>query len=221
MRTVIVIPAHNEAKSISNLVKAIIELGYDVIVVDDGSVDDTAILAKTQGAQVISTHKKSGKGNALRLAFAQALQQNYDAVITLDGDGQHAPSDIVNFLECYQKSHADIISGDRMHNPVGMPWIRRMTNGFMSWLISVVCRQRITDTQCGFRLITAKVLKSIDLKCNDFEIETEILIKASKKGFRIASAPIQTIYRDEVSKINPLRDTLRFIRYISVEVFKP
>jgi hypothetical protein len=107
-----------------------------------------------------------------------------------------------------------------MHNPVGMPGVRRMTNGFMSWLISVICRQQITDTQCGFRLVTTKVLKSIDLKCNDFEIETEMLIKASKKGFRIVSAPIETIYRNEVSKINPLRDTLRFIRYISTEIFK-
>ena len=221
MKTVVLIPAHNEAKTIGDLVKTIVALGYDVIVVDDGSVDDTAILAKTQGAQVVSTYKKSGKGNALRLAFVQALGQGYDLVITLDGDGQHAVSDIANFLECYQKSHADIVNGDRMHNPVGMPWLRRMTNRFMSWMISLVCRQKINDTQCGFRLITSKVLKSIELKSNDFEIETEMLIKASKNGFRIASTPIQTIYRNEVSKINPIRDTLRFIRYISREIFNP
>ena len=220
MRTVILIPAHNEAKTIGDLTKTVIELGYDVIVIDDGSIDDTAILAKTQGAQVISTYKKSGKGNALRLAFKQAIEQNYEVVITLDGDGQHAPSDIANFIECYQKSHVDIINGDRMHNPVRMPFIRRLTNGFMSWLISLVCRQRITDTQCGFRLITTKVLRSIELKSTNFEIETEILIKASKKGFRIASAPIETIYRDEVSKISPIKDTLRFIRYISSELFQ-
>ena len=221
MKTVIVIPAHNEAKTIGDLVKQIIELGYDVIVIDDGSVDDTAILAKTQGAQVISTHKKSGKGNALRLAFAQAIAQGYDAVITVDGDGQHSPSDLGNFLEGYQKFHADIVNGDRMHNSQGMPWIRRITNGFMSWMISLVCRQNITDTQCGFRLITTKVLRTVKLQSNDFEIETEILVKASKKGFRIASVPIQTIYRDEVSKIRPVRDTLRFVRFISREIFKP
>ena len=220
MRTAIVIPAHNEAKTIGDLVKTIIELGHEVIVVDDGSIDDTAILAKTQGAKVLSTHQKSGKGNALRLAFSQALQQNYDAVITLDGDGQHSPKDIGHFLECHQKARADIVNGDRMHNPSGMPWLRRMTNRFMSWMISLVCHQQVSDTQCGFRLITTQVLKSIKLQCNDFEIETEILIKASKKGFRIASVPIQTIYRDEVSKIKPVRDTLRFIRYISAEIFK-
>ncbi|MEI7998653.1 MAG: glycosyltransferase family 2 protein [Candidatus Omnitrophota bacterium] len=220
MKTVIVIPAYNEARTIGTLVKTIIELGHDVIVVDDGSIDDTAILAKTQGAQVVSTHKKSGKGNALRLAFSQALAQGYDVVVTLDGDGQHSPLDIAHFLECHQKAHVDIVSGDRMHNPSGMPWIRLATNGFMSWIISIICRQEIVDTQCGFRLITSEVLKSIDLKCNDFEIETEILIKSSRKGFRIASVPIETIYRDEVSKIKPVRDTFRFIRYISTEIFK-
>jgi glycosyltransferase involved in cell wall biosynthesis len=221
MKTVVLIPAHNEAKTIGGLTKDIIELGYDVIVIDDGSVDDTAILAKTQGAQVISTHKKSGKGNALRLAFNAAIEQKYDAVITVDGDGQHSPLDLKNFIECYQKSHADIVNGDRMHDPKGMPVVRRLTNGFMSWMISLLCRQKITDTQCGFRLITTKVLKSIELTSNDFEIETVILIKASKKGFRITSAPIETIYRDEVSKIRPVKDTGRFIRYIIKETFKP
>jgi glycosyltransferase involved in cell wall biosynthesis len=221
MKIVIIIPAHNEAKTIGDLVKTIIELGYPVIVIDDGSVDDTALLAKTQEAYVISTHKKSGKGNALRLAFAQAIVQEYDAVITVDGDGQHSPKDLGNFIEGYKKFHADIVNGDRMQDPQGMPWIRRATNAFMSWMISLVCRQKVADTQCGFRLITTKVLKAIDLKSNDFEIETEILIKASKKGFRIASVPIQSIYRDEISKINPLRDTLRFIRFIVKELLTP
>ncbi|MBI3601644.1 MAG: glycosyltransferase family 2 protein [Candidatus Omnitrophica bacterium] len=221
MKIAIVIPAHNEARSIGALVKAITDLGYDVIVVDDGSSDDTALLAKTQGALVISTHKKGGKGNALRLAFAQALGQGYEAVITMDGDGQHSPLDIGHFLECYRNTQADIISGDRMHNPSEMPWLRRVTNRFMSWVISLICRQKIADTQCGFRLMTTNVLKAIELQCTDFEIETEILIKASKKGFRMAAVPIQTIYRDEISKISPVRDTLKFIRYLSREMFTP
>ena len=220
MKTLVAIPAHNEARTIADLVMNIIELGHDVIVIDDGSIDETAILAKTQGAQVISTHQKSGKGNALRLAFAYAVKHDYEVVITLDGDGQHSPPDISHFLESYQKSHADIVNGNRMENPLGMPLVRKWTNRFMSWLISMICKQRILDTQCGFRLISTKVLAAVDLTCNSFEIETEILIKASKKGFRITSVPIQTIYRDEVSKIQPVRDTLRFIRYISIEMFK-
>ena len=220
MKIVIIIPAHNEAKAIGGLVKTITELGYDVIVIDDGSIDDTAILAKAQGAFVISTHKKSGKGNALRLGFAQAVDQKYDLVITMDGDGQHAPSDLAHFLESYEKSHADIVNGNRMQNPQGMPWLRRATNRFMSGLISLVCHQKISDTQCGFRLISTQVLKTIEFKSSDFEIETEILIQSSRKGFRITSVGIETIYRDEVSKIKPIQDTLRFICYITKEIFR-
>ncbi len=221
MKITIIIPAHNEAKSMSSLVKAIKDLGYDVIVVDDGSIDHTANLARNEGALVISTSKKGGKGNALRLGFDQAIGQGYDAVITMDGDGQHSPSDIAHFLQVYDQTQADIICGDRMESPLGMPWVRRVTNGFMSWMISWICHQKISDTQCGFRFIKMDVLKAIKLQSNDFEIETEILIKASKKGFRMACAPIQTIYRDEVSKIHPVRDTVRFIYYIGKEIFKP
>lgn len=220
MKTLVLIPAHNEAKNIVGIVKAVVELGYDVLVVDDGSVDDTAILAKTHGARVLSTYKKSGKGSALQLGFSEVLARGYEAVITMDGDGQHAPSDIANFVEAYQKSRADIINGNRMANPSGMPLIRRLTNGFMSWLISLVCRQQIADTQCGFRLITSKVLEAVTLKSTNFEIETEILIQAGKKKFHVVSVPIQTIYRDEISKIHPLRDTLRFVRYFILEIFR-
>ncbi len=220
MKTAILIPAHNEAKAIGSLVKSLVDLRFDVIVVDDGSVDDTGLLAKTQGAIVLSTHKKSGKGNALRLGFDYAIVQNYDALIMMDGDGQHSSSDIAHFLECYDKSHADIVNGNRMLNPRGMPWLRRVTNHFMSVFISMICHQRIADTQCGFRFVTTKVLKAIELQSNDYEIETEILIKASRKGFRIASVPIESIYGDEVSKINPLKDTVRFIRYIIKEMFR-
>ena len=95
-----------------------------------------------------------------------------------------------------------------------MPLLRLATNRFMSWLISLFCRQHIPDTQCGFRLIKTNVLRAIKLESSDFEIETEVLIEASKKGFKIASADIQTIYRDEVSKVQPVRDTIRFIAYL-------
>ena len=138
----------------------------------------------------------------------------------MDGDGQHSPSDIAAFVACYQKTNADIVSGNRMHNPQGMPLVRLGTNRLMSWLISLFCRQNIPDTQCGFRLIKTKVLKVIKLESSDFEIETEVLIKASKKGFKIASVDIQTIYSNEVSKIQPVRDTFRFIAYLWRELLR-
>jgi glycosyltransferase involved in cell wall biosynthesis len=214
MKILAVIPAHNEGAHIASVAGAVKALGYDVLVIDDGSTDATASEARTVGALVISTGKKSGKGNALRTGFDQAIQKGYEAVIALDGDGQHDPADIRLFIECYQATGAAIVNGNRMANPQGMPWIRLFTNVFMSWIISLICRQHIADTQCGFRFMTTEVLKNINLECSDFEIETELLIRAAQKKFKIASVPIATIYSNEVSKINPVRDTWRFFRFI-------
>jgi len=214
MKVIVVIPAHNEAQTIGPLAEAVRALGYDCIVIDDGSVDKTGEVAGQARAVVLKTAVKSGKGNALKMGFDHVLKGDYEALIAMDGDGQHSPSDIAAFVACCQDTNADIVSGNRMFNPQGMPLVRLATNYFMSWLISLFCRQPIPDTQCGFRLIKTKVLRAIKLESSDFEIETEVLIKASKKGFKIASVGIQTIYRDEVSKIQPVRDTFRFIAYL-------
>lgn len=218
MKVAIVIPAHNEALAIGPLVRAVRELGYDCIVVDDGSADQTDVVASQAQAIVLKTGSKSGKGNALKVGFDYVGAHGYEVVIVMDGDGQHAPSDIQAFMACYQNTQADIISGNRMKNPQGMPLLRFVTNHVMSGLISLFCRQYVPDTQCGFRLLKLKVLDVIKLKSSNFEIETEMLIKASKKGFKIASVGIQTIYRDEVSKINPMKDTVRFMAYLWREV---
>ncbi len=218
MKLIILIPAHNEAKSIGVLVGQLTALHYECMVVDDGSIDGTGLIASQAGAIVLSTGKKSGKGAALRLGFAQIVKSDYTVALLMDGDGQHAPEDVDVFIKAYEKTGADIINGNRLNNPQGMPWLRLRTNRFMSWLISRICGQRVDDTQCGFRLITVKVLRAITLTCNDFEIETEILLKSAKKGFRFVSCDIKSIYRDEVSKIRPFKDTLRFIRYLIKEV---
>lgn len=220
MKIAVVIPAHNEAQTIGPLVGAVRVLGYDCIVIDDGSVDKTYAVAAQAGAVVLKTAAKSGKGTALKVGFDHVRKSGYEALIAMDGDGQHSPSDIAAFVACYQNTNADIISGDRMQNAKGMPLVRLLTNRFMSWLISIFCHQNIPDTQCGFRLIKTKVLEAIKLESTDFEIETEVLIKASKKGFKIASVGIQTIYRDEVSKIQPVRDTFRFIAYLWRELWR-
>lgn len=220
MKIAVVIPAHNESKTIGPLAEAVRALGYDCVVIDDGSIDRTDAVAARARAVVLKTGRKSGKGNALKVGFDYVIKNGYEALIAMDGDGQHSPSDIKAFVDCCQNTGADIVTGNRMNNPQGMPLVRLATNHFMSWLISLFCRQHIPDTQCGYRLIKTKVLGAIKLESSDFEIETEELIKASKKGFKIASVGIQTIYRNEVSKIQPLRDTFRFIAYLWRELFR-
>ena len=218
MTICILIPVYNEFKEIGRLVESLKRKGLPVVVIDDGSTDDSGGIAKQKGAVVIGHDQNQGKGRSLQDGFQYVLKNNYDGVITIDGDGQHDINDIDQFISKAQEHPSSVITGTRMDDPQGMPFVRFVTNKMMSWMISSLCKQKIPDTQCGFRLISREVLKELKLTASDFEIETEVLIKASKKGFKIYSVPIKTIYRNEASKINPLLDTFRFFIYIMKEI---
>ena len=218
MRICALIPAHNESTSIAGVIGALKSKGLDVLVIDDGSDDGTGGIASEKGAHVIRHEHKTGKGNALQKGFDYALRHDFDGVVTIDADGQHDVNDIDQFLAIAGEHKVSVITGNRMTNAKGMPFIRYCTNRFMSWLISLACRQVIADTQCGYRYISCEILKEIHLACSGFEIESEILLKASKKGYRIYGVPVKTIYRDEKSKINPFIDTARFFLYFIKEI---
>jgi glycosyltransferase involved in cell wall biosynthesis len=218
MKLCVLIPAYNEAGHIGTLVGSIRQRNLDVVVVDDGSGDGTARAAQEAGADVLRHDRNLGKGAALATGFSHCLAHGYDAVMTVDGDGQHHPEDIQQFISRAERD-GDIIVGDRLHSPHAMPLVRLLTNRCMSWIISGVAGQRIPDTQCGFRLIKRRVLETIALSTSKYEIESEILIKAARSGFTIVSVPVKSIYRDEKSHINPFVDTIRFIRYLAGEFF--
>ena len=219
MKISILIPAFNEQKAIGQIVSNIKAKGLDVIVIDDGSADRTAVIAGDHGAIVLRNEKNRGKGASLQRGFEHIAKWGYDGVIIMDGDGQHDVEDIPQFINEFERSKPGIVQGNRMENHKGMPFVRLMTNWFMSWILSCVCKQRIPDSQCGFRLISSEVLKEIHLQCENFEIDSEILIQSSRKGFKITSVPVKTIYQDEKSKVNPVSDTVRFFSYILREVF--
>ena len=218
MKICLVIPVHNESSAIGPLIEAIRRKNLDVVVIDDGSSDRSGEIASQKGAKVLRNTQRSGKGFSLQRGFDYAMEQSYEAVIAMDGDGQHDAGDLDCFIDQAQIAPVCIIAGNRMHNVKDMPWLRCLTNRGMSWLISCFCHQPIPDTQCGYRYIHSKILKEIHLSSSDFEIETEVLIQAAKKGFKIYSVPIKTIYRDEESKIHPLKDTIRFFRYLFKEI---
>lgn len=214
VRICIIIPTYNEAKNIAELVRDIRRQGLDVVVIDDGSQDNTSKIAKESGAIVLRNEINKGKGASLIKGFHYALTKDFDAVITMDGDGQHAVTDIPYFIQAAKLSDSGILIGNRMDQTKKMPGIRFLTNKFMSWLISKLTGQKVYDTQCGFRLIKKAVLEKLNLKTSKYETESEILIVASRLGFKIESVTIKTIYRNEKSQINPFVDTLRFIRFI-------
>lgn len=215
MKTCIIIPAYNEAENIAQIVSAIKAKDLDSIVIDDGSVDNTRQLAEDKGAIVLRNPVNQGKGASLIKGFNYALSHGYEAVITMDGDGQHLPDDIAHFINSAKDKQNDLLIGNRMQDTQAMPFIRILTNKLMSLLISMLARQNIPDTQCGFRMIKNEVLNRINLTTAKYETESEILLEASRLGFKIKSVPIHSIYRGEKSQINPFIDTFRFIRFLA------
>ena len=216
----VLIPSYNEARTIGHIVAELILKGFIVYVVDDGSSDDTARLAHAEGAVVVKHRKNMGKGASLREGFRHIVKKGFDAVIVMDGDGQHLTSDIENFTEKMDATGADIVIGNRMLDVSSMPEERKHTNRFMSFLISRLSGQSVPDSQCGYRLIKTEVLRKVKLEASNYEIESEMIIRASRAGFRIESVPIKTIYKGEKSRVNPVVDTLRFIVFVVKILFK-
>ena len=214
MRTCTIIPTYNESNAIGDIIQQIRQQGREVVVIDDGSTDTTAQISQKYGAVVLRNLNNQGKGFSLIRGLQYVLDNNFDAAITMDGDGQHSPEDFPHFIQKGQSSDAAIIIGNRMHKPRRMPIIRVLTNKFMSSLISKLTKQKIPDTQCGFRLIKRELLEKIRFTTYRFETESEILIQASRLGYKIESIPIKSIYHKEKSRINPLFDTIRFINFI-------
>lgn len=214
MRICLLIPAYNEARTIGQVVSEAREITESVVVVDDGSQDATAQIAEDSGALVIKHSVNSGKGAALRTGFQHVLDNGYDALITMDSDGQHDVNDIPGFLKAFDERGSGIIIGSRMQDISTMPAVRKFTNKFTSFVGSLLTHQKIRDSQSGFRLISSDVLRAVELETAGYEMESELLIKASRAGFRITSVPIKTIYGQEVSKINPVVDTCRFLRLL-------
>jgi glycosyltransferase involved in cell wall biosynthesis len=208
-----VIPAYQEKKHIGDVVRRTRDKIDNVLVVDDGSNDKTAERAREAGAEVIVHPQNRGKGEAIKTGLRHFLNRQFDWLFILDADGQHRPEEIDRFLAAaVSATEPKLILGNRMNDVSSMPLVRRAVNRYMSKRISCVCRQDIPDTQCGFRMLHRQLIPDLLEGADRFEYETEMLIIASRKGFRIDSVSISTVYSDEVSSIHPVRDTLRFFK---------
>lgn len=185
-----------------------------IYVIDDGCTDGSIDLIQSFQVQIIRHEENMGKGVALKTGFQKAIEDKLDAVITLDGDGQHDPDSIPDFIDVYTQTKAHVIMGKRSFKPDHMPLDRIFSNVMSSLFTSELCGQWIPDSQCGFRLIQTQVLKKIPLKTNHYEMETEILIKAVRHGYKLESCPIHITYGESVSHINRIRDSLRFIKLL-------
>lgn len=213
-RGCVVIPAYREGGRIGSVVADVLKFMPDVIVVDDGSPDQTSAEAEQAGAMVVRHEVNQGKGAALDTGFKAARKREFDFVITLDGDGQHAASDLPGFVSAYRTTGVPVLVGNRMADTRAMPFVRRMTNRFMSWLLSREMGQRVPDTQCGFRLYKLSAISELATQSGRFAAESEILMDLSHRGIGIGSVPVTTIYGTETSKIHPVKDTIRFAQML-------
>jgi glycosyltransferase involved in cell wall biosynthesis len=206
------IPAWNERGRIGPIVEAT-RACLPVLVVDDGSCDGTATEAERAGATVVRHPQNQGKGVALMTGFAWALEHGYEAVLTLDADGQHDPADIPAFLAAYETSAGDLLIGRRDFSQ--MPFPRSWANSFGSWLLSHVLGARIYDNQSGYRLYSRRLLEETKLTASGFEMEVEVIVRAMRKGMRIGWVNIRTIYGiGKTSHFHPIKDSIRFLQMV-------
>ena len=202
------IPAFNEAATIAEVVTGVRPHVQAVVVVDDGSADETAARAEAAGARVIRHAENRGKGHAVRSGLAQILALDFSHVLLIDGDGQHRPEDVPRMLQAARDSDADLVVGARVFDKSQMPRSRYYSNTIGSRALSSFIGSPIEDSQSGFRLIRCDALRGLTLTATGYEIETEMLIKLARKGVRMTSVPVTLSYGAK-SKLRPIRDTTR------------
>ena len=210
-RALVLIPSFNAAKTVGNVVRDAKQYVPDVVVINDGSRDDTATVARAASAEVVDHPQNRGKGGALKTGFAYAIQHGYDVVITLDADGQHLPREIPKFLRSREETKADLIIGGRSHLFDQMLPRRRLANRFSAWTIAKASKTGITDSQSGFRLYSANMLRNVRLRTEGFDLESEVIVRAGVGGFKVITIPIDLGFVDGISTSHykPLKDTLR------------
>jgi glycosyltransferase involved in cell wall biosynthesis len=208
----VLIPAYNEGHRVAGVIKKA-EQFLPVLVIDDGSTDDTATHAENAGAELLRQVPNQGKGAALIAGFRKAIELGYEAVIMLDADGQHDADEIPKFLAAYQVDHADLVIGQREFKY--MPRLRRTTNTLGTWMFSWAMGQHIADNQSGYRLLSRRMMEAM-LESNEtnFEFEVEMIVQCVLHKYRLAWVPIRTIYGDEKSHIRPVRHAYHFFRMV-------
>jgi len=209
MKVVALIPAFNEADTITEVIAGLRDLVSHVLVVDDGSSDTTAARARHAGAEVLRLDSNQGKGVAVRSGLAVLLTRPFTHVLLLDGDLQHRPDEAARLIESARQTDADLVVGERQFSRDDMPASRYHANRIGSRALSWFVGAPVSDTQCGFRLCRLEALRNLPLHARGYEIETEMLVKLRRRGARVTSVPISAVYAAERSKLRPVRDTTR------------
>ena len=222
MKIVIGIPAYNEEKNIAKILVKLQNVANKIIVCNDGSADLTGEIADKMGAIVINHPKNLGYGAAIRSLFSKASELNADVLITFDADGQHRIEDINKVLEPIERDDADIVIGSRFLNQdSNIPTYRKLGISVITKISNITAKEKITDSQSGFRAYNKKAISEINPSDNGMGVSTEILIKANKKSLRVTEVPITVLYSGETSTHHPVSHgisvMLSTMKFISIE----
>jgi glycosyltransferase involved in cell wall biosynthesis len=214
-RIAVTIPAYQARPSIREVALSSAKFIPDVLVIDDGSSDGTASEARAAGVEVISKPVNCGKGAALRSAFSVLFSRGFDAVLTLDADGQHLATDIPRLVEGWL-SGADLVLGSREHLFADMSRVRRTSNCISTRLISFAAGQRIRDAQTGFRVYSKRVIEATGFPESRFDAESAVVVRAARLGFKLHQVPISLGFVDGrmTSHYRPIVDSVRIARSV-------
>ena len=202
-RTLVCLPAYNEEKYIGTVVLKARQFADEVIVVDDGSTDRTAEVAALAGATVIRHGRNKGYGASIQTVLSEAKKRDYEVVVILDADSQHDPDEIPRFIGPILKG-ADLVIGSRAAHKSSIPRYRRIGQWVLSQASRVLSRQKVADSESGFRAISRKGIAELELRQNGFAIETEMIAEAAEKNLEIAEVPISVSYGKDGSTLNPV-----------------
>lgn len=199
-RIALILPAYNEASVLGEVIddikKHFANYEHQIVVVDDGSKDNTAQMAHDTGAYVIRHVLNMGAGGSTATGLSYAQQNNFDIAATLDADGQHKATDVLKGIELMQKEHADLLIGSRLINSTGMSKVKIFGNKGLSLITNVLFGIRVTDSQSGLRIFSKKALDSLKWKTAGYEFASEMLWRAKQQGLMISEYPIQAVYTD-------------------------
>ena len=209
IRVLALLPAYNEEAHLGKVLDEVKQQITDILVVDDGSKDKTAQIAREAGVEVLSRGYNCGKGQSLKDGYSWALEHGFDAVIMLDSDGQHDPACIKDFISKYRETQAPLIIGARDYSEI--PLRRRIPNKIGKVLFSTAVGRDIPDNQSGYRMLDRMLMKRmLQSEESGYHFEVEMIAICIAEGWQIEWVRIPTIYSDEVSKQNPLDQIFGF-----------
>lgn len=208
-RVVAAIPCYNEERFVAEVIRRAREYVDEVIVIDDGSEDNTLEVAERAGALAVRHRERMGPGAATRSCFELAKENGADIIVTLDGDNQHNPEEIPVLIAPIASGEADLVIGSRFLDlKSNIPFYRRFGIRAITWLLNVGADVKISDSQCCFRAHSRRLVDGLQITENDFGFSVQILLQARRNGFSIKEVPATCLYHSDGSTINPVRHGL-------------